>query len=189
MKITLLSLVLFALPCLAQEPPTPTFDVASVKISGDDSRFKGLPFQVAHGTLTTHDFSLRGCLVLAYQMVPSQIQGPDWLNDVRLDITAKAAGTATEQQVDLMLQKLLADRMGVKIHKEKKEMAVYVMTVAQGGPKLKETEGEGPMAATAAKGAMSIKGFSLFELAAEYSAKVLDRPVIDQTGLKGRYDV
>jgi uncharacterized protein (TIGR03435 family) len=127
--------------------------------------------------------------VLAYQIVPAQIQGPDWLNDVRLDITAKAAGPASEQQVYLMLQKLLADRMGVKVHKEKKEMAVYLMTVAKGGPKFRETEGDGPMTATPEKGAMSIKGVSLFELAAEFSGKVLDRPVIDQTGLKGRYDV
>jgi uncharacterized protein (TIGR03435 family) len=189
MKTMSLSLVLFALPCFAQEPATPTFDVASVKISADDSRYSGPPFQVAHGSLTTHGFALRVCLVLAYQMGPAQIQGPDWLNNVSLDITAKAAGPASEQQVYLMLQKLLADRMGVKVHKEMKEMAVYVMTVAKGGPKFKETEGEGPMTATKERGAMSIKGISLFELAAEFSGKLLDRPVIDQTGLKGRYDI
>jgi len=190
MKIMLPSLVLFALPCLAQEPSAPAFEVASVKISGGDSlRYNGPRFQVAHGSLTTHGFALRACLVLAYQMGPSQIQGPEWLNDIRLDITAKAAGPASEQQVYLMLQKLLADRMGVKVHKEKKAMAVYIMTVAKGGPKFKETEGEGPMTATPEKGAMNIKGFSLFELAAEFSGKLLDRPVIDQTGLKGRYDV
>ena len=190
MRIMLMSLVLFASPCLAQEPPTPAFDVASVKISGDDSlRYNGPRFQVTHGSLTTHGFALRGCLVLAYQMVPAQIQGPDWLNDIRLDITAKAAGPANEQQVYLMLQKLLADRMGVKVHREKKEMPVYVLTVAKGGPKFKETAGEGPMTAKPEKGAMSIKGVSLFELAAEFSGKLLDRPVIDQTGLKGRYDV
>ena len=114
MRIMLLSLLVFALPCLAQESPTPAFDVASVKISGSDSRNSGPPFQVAHGSLTTHGFSLRSCLVLAYQMVPPQIQGPDWLNDVRLDITAKAAGPVSEQQVYLMLRKLLTDRMGVR---------------------------------------------------------------------------
>jgi uncharacterized protein (TIGR03435 family) len=47
---------------------------------------------VPHGSLTTHGFALRAGLVLAYQMVPAQIQGPDWLNDIRLDITAKSAG-------------------------------------------------------------------------------------------------
>jgi len=74
MKITLLSLVLFALPCLAQEPPTPAFDVAWVKISGDESlRYNGPRFQAAHGSPTTHGFALRACLVLAYQMVPAQI--------------------------------------------------------------------------------------------------------------------
>jgi uncharacterized protein (TIGR03435 family) len=108
--------------------------------------------------------------VLAYQMVPSQIQRPDWLKDVRLDITAKAAGPASEQQVYLMLQTLLADRMGVKVHKKKKEMAVYVMTVAA---EVQETDGEGPMTATPEKGAMSIKGVSLFELAAEFSGNCL----------------
>jgi len=190
MKTVLLSLLPFALPCLAQEPPPPAFEVASVKISGDDSlRYNGQRFQLAHGTLTTHGLALRACLILAYQVVPSQIQGPDWLNDVRLDITAKAAGPTSEQQVYLMLQTLLADRMGVMVHKEKKEMAVYVMSVAKGGPKFKETDGDGPMTATPEKGAMNIKGVSLFELAAEFSGKVLDRPVIDQTGLKGRYDI
>jgi uncharacterized protein (TIGR03435 family) len=189
MRIMLLSLLVFALPCLAQESPTPAFDVASVKISGSDSRNSGPPFQVAHGSLTTHGFSLRSCLVLAYQMVPSQIQGPDWLNDVRLDITAKAAGPASEEQVYLMLRKLLADRMGVKVHDEKKEMPVYVMTIAKAGAKFKESTGDGPMTASPERGAMSLKGISVFELAAEFSAKLLDRPLIDQTGLKGRYDV
>src|SRR5215469_7903009 len=119
MKIMLPSLVLFALPCLAQEPSAPAFEVASVKISGGDSlRYNGPRFQVAHGTLTTHGLALRACLILAYQKMPAQIQGPDWLNDVRLDITAKAAGTASEQQVYLMLQKLLADRMGVRVHRK-----------------------------------------------------------------------
>ena len=84
---------MFALPRLAQEPPSPAFEVASVKLSDNDSlRNSGPPFQVAHGALTTHGFALRACLVLAYQMGPAQIQGPDWLNNVRLDITAKAAG-------------------------------------------------------------------------------------------------
>ena len=152
-------------------------------------RYDGPRFQVAHGSLTTHGFSLCACLVLAYQLVPAQIQGPDWLNDVRLDITAKAAGPVSEQQVRLMLQRLLADRMGVKVHREKKEMAVYVMTVAEGGPKFQETKGEGPMTAAPEKVAINIKSVSLFELAAEFSGKLLDRPVIDQTGLKGRYDI
>lgn len=110
-------------------------------------------------------------MALAYQMAPPQIQGPDWLNNVRLDIAAKAAGPSSEQQVYLMLQKLLADRMGVKVHKEKKEMAVYVMTLAKGGPKFQETVGEGPMTAAPEKGAMKLKGISLFELAAEFSGK------------------
>jgi uncharacterized protein (TIGR03435 family) len=191
MKTLSLPIVLFALPCLAQEPSTPAFEVASVKISGGDSlRDNRAPFQVAHGTLTTHGFSLLACLVLAYQVVPAQIQGPNWLNDVRLDITAKAAGPVSEQQVYLMLQKLLADRMGVAIRRDRKEMAVYVMTVAKGGPKFSETVGEGPLTATPGKGGgMSLKGISLFELAAQFSGKMLDRPVIDQTGLKGRYDL
>jgi uncharacterized protein (TIGR03435 family) len=190
MRFKLLSLLLFILPCFAQETPAPAFEVASVKIAGEDSlRYVGQRFQVAHGSLTTHGLSLLACLVLSYQMGPTQIQGPDWLNDVRLDITAKAAGPASEPQVYLMLQKLLADRMGLKVHRDKKEMSVYVMTVAKGGPKFKPADGEGPMTATPDKSAMNIKSVSLFELASEFSGKLLERPVIDETGLQGRYDI
>jgi len=94
--------------------------------------------------------------------------GPRLAQRHQVGYHSQGRGAANDQQVYLMLQKLLADRIGVKVHKEKKEMAVYVLTVAKGGPKFKEADAEGPVTSTQEKGALSLKGVSLFELAAEF---------------------
>ncbi|SPE42826.1 conserved hypothetical protein [Candidatus Sulfopaludibacter sp. SbA3] len=88
-----------------------------------------------------------------------------------------------------MLRSLLIERMGLKTHVEKREMPVYALTVAKGGPKFSESTTQGPEVTRQEKGVVIVERASLSELAAELSGKVFDRPVIDGTGLKGRYDV
>jgi uncharacterized protein (TIGR03435 family) len=79
--------------------------------------------------------------------------------------------------------------MGVQAHMEKREMAVYALTVAKGGPKFSESTTEGPMVSGQDKGAVLIQRVSMGELAAELGRGQFDRSVIDATGLKGRYDI
>lgn len=197
MKLTVFFLVLFTgfYASAQQSAPQPSekapaFDAASVKLATEESirNPQGRRIQTSPGSLVTHGLSLRGCIMWAYDM-PAQIIGPDWLNEVSLDIAAKAATRAGDRELYQMLRTLLEERMGVKAHFEKTEMPVYALTIAKGGPKFQESASQGPLSTAQDKGALLLQRVSMSELAAEIGRGLFDRPVIDATGLKGRYDI
>lgn len=185
-SICIIALATFG--CLAQPQREPSFEAASIKLSGEDSmRVPGRRIQTSPGMLTTRGLTLRACIIWAYD-APAQVVAPDWANDVRLDIVAKAASPVGDRELYHMLRTLLADRMGLKAHFEKREMPVYALTIAKGGPKFSPSATDGPLTTEQDKTAMVIRHGAIRELAAELSGKVFDRPVIDATGLNGRYD-
>jgi uncharacterized protein (TIGR03435 family) len=75
----------------------------------------------------------------AYGVQPDQIVGPAWI-DERYDIVAKVPLGATRAEQDLMLRSLLIERFHMSVRLEAREMPGYVLTVAKGGPKLRESE-------------------------------------------------
>ena len=87
-----------------------------------------------------------------------------------------------------MLRPLLAERLGVMTHIERKEAQVYVLTLAKGGPKFSESTSEGPPSGKGRGGQLLFERYSMPELALQLS-QPFGRPVIDATGLKGRYDI
>jgi uncharacterized protein (TIGR03435 family) len=189
MRIAALSLASFACFYLrAQLPvPGPVFDVASVRLAGATA--DAHPIEMAPGSLTIRGQSLRACMKWAYNMPRLQITGPDWVDDVRLNIAAKAAGPADETQLRLMLRALLADRMGVKAHIERKEMPIYALTLTEGGTKLRESTTEGPPSPwRRSEGVLAVARVSMAEFA-EQMSEPLNRPVVDATGLTSRYDI
>jgi uncharacterized protein (TIGR03435 family) len=143
---------------------------------------------------------------------------PGWLDDQRFDVAAKMPPGITEEQFSLMLRNLLAERFKLAVHHEKKEMPVYDLVVAKNGPRLKESAPHAATkeeAAAIAPGqplkkdqdgypvippgsdiVMSMgAGHARLRLDNESPAKFaemiagqLQRPVIDATGLKGKYD-
>ena len=108
--------------------------------------------------------SLRNCIQVAYQLQETQVTGPDWMNDVRLDIVAKS-GPVEQKQLFAMLRTLLAERMGVIAHVDRKEVPVYALTLAKGGPKFSETTSEGPPDFSKDKTGSSFKRVSMSEFA------------------------
>ncbi len=137
--------------------------------------------------------------------------GPAWINSDRYQISAKAEGTPSEAMIGgSMMRALLEDRFKLKIHRESKEMAVYALTVAKGGPKLQPfKEGScwkplgdaevrsGPppglqmcrMPVPESKGpnvTLDAQGMGLFEFSVWFG---LDRRVIDKTGLVGLFNL
>ena len=183
----------------AQTPARPpyTFDAASIHISEP-----GSPTAVFHtepGYFSTHNVTLRSCIEWAYGLKPLQLQGPAWLKDTRFDIVARSEDhTADDDQLRLMLQTLLADRFGMKVHREEKEQPVYSLTLAKGGPKFHpqsakdgskflESVGEGSTRFKEDKAGAIGEHVSMSETADKMS-ELLDRMVIDRTGMKGRYD-
>ena len=145
-------------------------------------------FRVSPGLLTIHGASLRICIQWAYEIPPFQIQGPDWLKDTGFDIVAKSAGPADEDHLRLMLRTLLGERFGVKTHSEHKELQVYELTLAKGGPKFHESTTEGPPLFGGNGARLLAERVTMSDLAEKIS-EPLGRPVIDATGLKGRYDI
>jgi uncharacterized protein (TIGR03435 family) len=92
-----------------------------------------------------------------------------------------------------MLQKLLAERFKLTFHHDKRELSVYALTLGKTGSKLTKNEGGGPLPALffgPAQGGISLpaRNATMAEFAGVMQQAVLDRPVVDQTGIEGRYD-
>src|SRR6185436_12205012 len=86
--------------------------------------------------------------------------------------------------------KLLAERFSLAFHSEKRELSAYVITVGKNGPKLakNETGGNLPGFGGRGPGAIGVRNSSMAEFAGFLQGQILDRPVVDQTGLKDKYD-
>jgi uncharacterized protein (TIGR03435 family) len=87
-------------------------------------------------------FSLYELATLAYQVKGYQISGPDWMATERYDIQAKLPEGGKRGQVPAMLQALLAERFGMRVHRENRELNAYALVTTKGGPHLKPSPAE-----------------------------------------------
>jgi uncharacterized protein (TIGR03435 family) len=182
--------ICLALLCgaVASAAEQPRFAVASIKPSAGDVQFEhDGKTDVKPGIVTMRDVTTFTCIRFAYGVQNSQISGPDWMDSVHFDIIAKAAEPATTEQMRLMMQALLADRFHLTFHRQQKEMSAYAITIAKGGPKLHESAPDtAPFRENSVNGTV-IRGLTMQEFA-DFMATPLQRPIKDETGLKGRYD-
>jgi uncharacterized protein (TIGR03435 family) len=184
---------------------------------------RGGPGTSDPGTVTFQRTSLAGLVMEAYDVGRYQLSGPNWLDDDRFDIVAKAPAGATKEQVKLMLRNLLAERFQLTLHREKKEMPAYSLVAGKNGSKMKESaEGLAPTEAVAPpplpsdrpqlftvgkdgfptipggytgpstiilgdRARMQARRESMRDFAVSLSRE-LNRPVVDRTSLKGKYD-
>ena len=124
---------------------SPTFEVASVKpaapITGNAIRvmMRGGPGTPDPGQITYTNVTVKNVLTNAYGVKSFQISGPGWLDSERYDIVAKLPRGATKAEFMAMLQNLLAERFKLTLHREKKDLPMYVLVVGKNGPKLKES--------------------------------------------------
>ncbi len=143
--------------------------------------------------------TLKALIISAYHVGDYQISGPGWMGSERYDVSAKAPEGAPQSQVPLMLQSLLAERFKLALHRETKDMSVYGLVVAKGGPKLTETTSPAPagwppsmppgmlVTGRGAGGRVSLMGQMTLEGLVQSILPHLGRPVVDFTGLKGTY--
>jgi uncharacterized protein (TIGR03435 family) len=184
MRIAISLLVLTSLAAWGQTPePVPAFEVASIRAGepGQES------VETGPASLTLRHFRLIACIRWAYRVQDFQITGPGWMNDVWFDIFAKSPGEVSVAQLREMLQKLLAERFHLAVHRDTKEMTTLVLTVGKGGHKLEPTETEGSPSFQTGNITATGRGATLEPLI-ELLTKELRTPVIDQTGLKGRFN-
>jgi uncharacterized protein (TIGR03435 family) len=127
-----------------QTAPGLAFDAASVKLSAPldaAAMMSGrarLGVKIDAGRIDIASTSLFDVIMGAYRLKDYQLSGPDWMKQVRVDIVGTLPKGASEGDIPEMLQALLAERFGLKIHRETKEHAEYALTVAKGGSKMKE---------------------------------------------------
>jgi uncharacterized protein (TIGR03435 family) len=171
-----------------QSVPLPAFDVASVKVAtGGDFQEDGGEIRSSPVGLTIRHAGLASCIKWAYRLNDFQISGPVWLSSARFDILAKTATPTSEDRLRLMFQSLLSERFGLVFHRDKKEAETYVLLLAKGGPKFHESKSEGVSTMTPGRFGFTAQRTSIAQLT-EYLAIPLRRPVLDLTGLSGRYD-
>jgi uncharacterized protein (TIGR03435 family) len=184
MRCTVLCILLAVLAFTQTAPPA--FEVASVKISQQSGQ--GETVQTSPGILTMRNVSFTTMVKWAYELQAPQISGPGWLDSQRCDIFARAGGPAKDGEMRGMLRTLLAERFKLAGHSESKVTTVLTLVEAKGGHKMKESEGDGPAATRRdpVRGAVNERT-SMAEIAAQL-ARDLRTPVVDMTGLKGRYD-
>jgi bla regulator protein blaR1 len=192
----------------------PAFEVASIKENvsvSDNASVRAQP----GGRVTVSNNSLRNIIRNAYNVQNYQIiGGPDWINTVRWDITAKAPDDAPPQQLLQMLRTLLADRFKLVIRNETRDMPIYVLTGARADGRLgsqlrsssadcaaifaaAKAKGEAPPPTTngrptcgtrTTRGNMMTTGVTMADFARNLGP-FTGRPVVDKTGLTGVYDL
>ena len=170
----------------------PGFDVATIKPSEPGKQGKGFGFQAGH--FRTINTNMNDLIAFAYGLHSKQIvDAPAWFGTDLFDIEAKpdTEGRPNLKQMGIMVQKLLTERFQLKFHKDKRELNVYSITVAPGGPKMTKTtsapadpQGFG----FRALGDLIVRNMDMKDFASWMQSGVMDRPVVDQTGLTDRYD-
>jgi|SRR6185437_11619927 len=135
-------------------------------------------------------------IMVAYRIKPEQVIGaPDWVNNDRWDMDAKAEKASDSDELHVMLKNMLVDRCGLKFHLETKEMPIYALSVDKGAPKMTphaaESAGVPWIDQTLVKPPLQVRlhatavdmPYFAFQLATR-----LDKPVTDMTNIKGDYD-
>jgi uncharacterized protein (TIGR03435 family) len=177
----------------AQTPATaPAFEVASVKPAPPPTpgmikmQMGGDP-----GMIDYKNVSLKSVIARAYEVKEFQVSGPDWLDTERFDILAKTPPHTPKEQIPVMLRGLLAERFNLTTHPEQKVMPVYAMVVAKNGFKLKPVEDtpDGRVRMTMGPKGRQMSGPTTLAALAGTLSQMIDRPVVDQTGIDGTYDV
>jgi len=183
----------------AQSIALPQFEAASIKPSVPGT-LRGSTFEfLSGGGLRIINGTLRAILETAYEVREFQtLGGPGWVGSERYDILANSAaaprgGTGGEdiKTTRLRLQALLAERFKLQVHRETRELPEYALEVAKGGPKLADGDAPGvsdntPTGIQRSCGQMIGTKTTMANLSLMLSRQ-LDRPVLDRTGLTGKY--
>jgi bla regulator protein blaR1 len=213
--VTILVGVLSAPAIMAQAATetSPSFEVVSIKPnrSGNGPISRQFP---ASGFSATN-ITAKELIIIAYKLTSDdQLSGaPSWITSEKYDVSAKIEDSLAEklqkfsfdqrmEQMRLMIQSLLADRFQMKVSHETKEIPVFVLIVAKNGSKLTPSKSPargpdgtfppGPAGSHMTgerRGQLTVNGLPITVLADMLSRQLGGRAVLDETGLKGDYDI
>lgn len=184
------------------EPPPPPvqiapnaavhLEVATVKPASPDAR--GRLYTFRGDQVQAINVSIMNMVTFAYDIHERQVSGlPNWASDDKFDVAIKpdTPGQPNLAQMKKLLQEMLTDRFQLKFHLEKRQLSVYAITVPAGKQhKLTKSIAQGalPSLLYPRAGMLPARNATMVELAQSMQTAVLDRPVVDKTGIEGRYD-
>ena len=177
-----------AWPLSAQPHEAPaTFDLASVK-PHPESNPLGTMMQELPGRIQYRRIILLAVLRRAYNVEFQQIVGPAWLSTETYDIEAKLPPDTPDTRLQLMLQNLLSERFHLKVHHDKKELPAYNLVLAKDGLKMHRSE-SGRLGYRPSSSGHHLRGKITLPILANNLSAILGRPVSNQTGVDGLYDI
>lgn len=176
--------------------PRPAFEVVSIKPLEKGQRTG--PPRIDPGRVSYPNASLKFLIMRAYDIANYQLNAPSWLDEPNsFSFSAKIPEGVSDKQIPAMLQTMLADRFGLKVHWESRVQPVFVLLVGKGGPKLKKSDlsiaGIGPDGSPAASveahsaGNFAFRTFTM-ALLVRFLSNQLGRPVLDMTEIPGSFD-
>jgi uncharacterized protein (TIGR03435 family) len=180
------------LPPMAKDAD-PSFEVATIKPSEPDKPGKGFGVRGSH--FSTRNTTLTDLMTFAYGVQQKQIiNAPEWMDKDKWDIEAQpdVPGAPNDRQLKTMVRKLLADRFQLKLTNDRKEMPAYVLTVSKSGNKMtKNDSGDelpGLFFTSISPVRLTVQNATMTDFTGLLQSAVLDRPVVDQTSLDGKWN-
>lgn len=181
------------------EPPKPmaadaraVFEVATIKPSNPAAQ--GKLMTIKGRQVLTINTSLSDLISFAYGLhVRQVVGGPSWMGSDKYDITGQPEGQGmpNQNQMREMIRALLEDRFKLTTHRDTRELPAYALVVAPGGPKMTKNDSNPnglPGLLFRGLGVLPATNATMGDFAGVMQLAVLDRPVIDKTGLQGRWD-
>lgn len=207
-----------ALTASAQAAPGAEFEAATVKPSAPNSQMASPAIRqllanmldMAPGAIPSNpgrvnirNETLAQIAARAWSVRASRVSGPKWISEDLFDIDATFPRETTREDLHLMLQELLEDRFGLKLHREQISVKGYALVVAKDGPKLTPAAPIRPLSVEAGPPPIpkppssplppGFQRSSYPRVTTDTLAAILSRmvesTVVDMTGLTGNYDI
>jgi uncharacterized protein (TIGR03435 family) len=163
------------------------FEAASVKPHDPGASSGRTGVEESQSLIRIENLSIKALIELAYGIKDFQFEGPGWLSTGTYDIVARLPEGHTLDELQPLLQNLLADRFNLSVHHGSRMLPGYALEGARNGPRLQEASGPKGYF-TSREGMISGAGVKMDRLAGGL-ARLMDSPVKDETGLTGAYDV
>jgi uncharacterized protein (TIGR03435 family) len=184
------------------------FEVASIKPAGPLTPDVVLGLRADGAQVHISWASIKDLIYIGSHIRRYQISGPDWLGGDKFDVAAKIPEGTSQRTIAEMMQNLLKDRFGLKTHWDKKELSAYTLELAKRVPEMREATppekevffpmgnirgmssiidwGSGSRFSFS-DGVLDAKRLNMDQFT-EWLSNFLDKPVINNTALKGYYD-
>ena len=181
----------------SDRPKFNAFDVATIKPVGpDDGKGRFITMQGIH-RFVVKDYTLKLLIAAAYDLNPKTISGgPAWVESDHYNILAETPGEVrpSHDEQMTMLRALITDRFKLTFHREAKDFSIFELQVIKSGPKLKpaaapdQPPAVGPGVVYPQRIVLPARNATMGDFTSLLQRAILDRPVVDKTGLPGRYD-